>query len=103
MPSMEKDYYIFVYGTERLPVGLDVIDDEIFRRIEGQGEVFGTGTGIDGWNLDLHFESAASRNFVLRETVNVLLAHGLSDGVSFDINGTRVSLSELESHFGGAE
>ena len=97
---MNEDYSIFIYGAERLPVGLDVLEDDIFDRIEGQGDVTGTGTGERGWNIDLGFESLSSLKFVVRESKKVLQRYGVVNSVIFDINGTRYRFSELESKLG---
>jgi len=44
---------VFIYFHERLPVGLDELEDALDAALGDQGEVTGTGTGETGSNLDL--------------------------------------------------
>lgn len=44
---------VFIYFNERLPVGLDELEDALDAALGDEGEVTGTGTGGSGSNLDL--------------------------------------------------
>ncbi|WP_309398738.1 hypothetical protein [Cerasicoccus maritimus] len=93
---MKEDLYIFIYGTEPLPCGLDKIEDGIFERIEGYGDVSGSGTGNSGWNVDLSYESPNATNRILIEAVAVLKQYDITEGVSFDVGGKRYCLDQLD-------
>jgi hypothetical protein len=96
---LKQDHYLYIYGTERLPVGLDMLEDEIFEQIEGQGDVTGAGTGDNGWNIDIEFESLSSTDFILMSSLKTFRRHGISDGVTFDIDGHRESLADLDRRY----
>ena len=93
---METTFYLFVYGTEAFPTGLDELEDEIFCKIEGQGDVTGTGSGRNGWNIDIEFESKSSANFILYTVIETLRNHGVGDSVTFDCGGRKEALINLE-------
>lgn len=44
---------VFIYFNERLPVGLDEMEDALDAALGDKGEVTGTGTGERGSNFDL--------------------------------------------------
>jgi hypothetical protein len=44
---------VFIYFNERLPVGLDELEDALDAALGDIGEVTGTGVGESGSNLDL--------------------------------------------------
>lgn len=96
---MQQDHYLYIYGTERLGVGLDTLEDEIFELIEGQGDVTGVGTGDGGWNIDIEFESLNSANSILISTLRVFRRHEINDNVTFDIAGHRETLAELDRRY----
>lgn len=47
---------VFIYFSERLSVGIDVIEDTLDEALDGIGEVTGTGTGEKGSNIDVEVE-----------------------------------------------
>ncbi|MCA8992550.1 MAG: hypothetical protein KDA69_18890 [Planctomycetaceae bacterium] len=47
---------VFIYFKERLPVGLDVLEDALDAALGENGEVTGSGTGQVGSNLDLYVD-----------------------------------------------
>ena len=96
---MKQDHYLYIYGTERLPVGLDTLEDEIFEQIEGQGDVTGAGTGENGWNIDIEFESLNSANFILMSSLKTFRRYGISDCVTFDLDGHRAALPDLDRRY----
>jgi hypothetical protein len=50
---------IFIYFNERLPVGLDELEDALDAALGDEGEVTGTGAGECGSNLDLFVKNEA--------------------------------------------
>lgn len=68
--------YALIYFPERLPVGLDVIEDEIEAKLADAGEVTGTGTGERGSNIDVIFDAKVipvlQMEEILREVIGRL-------------------------------
>ena len=96
---MKQNHYLYIYGTERLPVGLDTLEDEIFEQIEGQGDVTGAGTGEGGWNIDIEFESLNSANLVIMSVLKIFRRYGISGTVTFDTDGHREPLADLDRRY----
>lgn len=44
---------VFLYFRERLPCGLDEIEDRLDEALDGRGEVTGSGSGTGGSNIDI--------------------------------------------------
>ncbi|GLO63608.1 hypothetical protein MACH09_41160 [Vibrio sp. MACH09] len=53
---------VFIYFSERLSVGIDVIEDTLDEALDGIGEVTGTGTGEKGSNIDVEVEDIVRSN-----------------------------------------
>jgi hypothetical protein len=51
-----KPMDVFLYFTERLPCGLDELEDALDAALSNVGEVSGTGTGESGSNIDITIE-----------------------------------------------
>ena len=96
---LKPDHYLYIHGSERLPIGLDELEDEIFKLIEGQGDVTGTGTGESGWNIDIEFESANSANFIIISILKTFRRHGFSGSVTFNIEGHRKTLADIDQMY----
>jgi|GEM_PF-5208094 len=54
---MNTTHEIFVYGTGDLPCSLSQLEDTVFAKVEGFGDVTGSGSRATGWKLDLAFDS----------------------------------------------
>ena len=82
-----SEKYIYLYGTQSLPFGLSVLEDEIDARLDGVGEVTGAGSGHRGWHIDVEYASTVDDAFVVACLVDVLQSLGVAEDVVFDING----------------
>jgi len=83
---------IFLYFSERLPCGLDELEDAIDSALGELGEVTGVGTGEMGSNIDVTIENEE----IPKETVVQLIRNALSP---FDLPPTSkmvVDEEELE-------
>jgi hypothetical protein len=65
----------FIYFDERLPVGLDSLEDALDSALTGFGEVTGTGTGQLGSNIDVFVDDGS---YSKHELVQVI-RHALSE------------------------
>ncbi|MBT7065152.1 MAG: hypothetical protein HN919_02530 [Verrucomicrobia bacterium] len=98
--DMNNDHYIFIHSSEPLDCGLDELEDELFAVVECRGDVTGTGTGPNGWNVDIEFESPNSLNGILIETARSLKRHGLGEGTNYNVCGRQRSLPQILDQFG---
>ncbi len=90
--------YIFIYGTARLPCGLDEIEDQLQESVQPFAEVTGTGTGEAGWNIDLELETAEPLNHVLHKISEVIAGIlPVTDyiKVELDVAGTKTPFNQL--------
>ena len=53
---LNASHEIFVYGDGSLPCSVSDLEDSVFARIEGFGDVTGSGCSTHGWNLDIEFD-----------------------------------------------
>lgn len=60
---------VFIYFLERLPVGLDVLEDALDAALADNGEVTGTGAGQTGSNIDLH---VTDKNLTAEDVVRLI-------------------------------
>ncbi|GLO63611.1 hypothetical protein MACH09_41190 [Vibrio sp. MACH09] len=63
---------VFIYFSERLSVGIDVIEDTLEEALDGIGEVTGSGTGEKGSNIDVEVEDSEDVTKVISLIKSVL-------------------------------
>lgn len=84
----------FIYTFERLPCGIDELEDALDTAFGGRGEVTGTGTGPAGCNFDLSIEDGAmSEVQALLLIRRVLADHGLPGMTRVVIDGREHTLA----------
>ncbi len=44
---------VFIYFYDRLPCGLDQVEDCLAETLDNSGEITGSGTGVSGSNIDI--------------------------------------------------
>jgi hypothetical protein len=65
----------FIYTIERLPCGIDELEDALDLALGGRGEVTGTGTGPAGCNIDVFIKDGA----MSEEQALLLIRRALAD------------------------
>jgi hypothetical protein len=84
---------VFIYFYERLPVGLDELEDALDEALEGVGDVTGSGTGASGSNLDLRIsDENVSKDQVLELIQTALRRFDLAHASRIVIDGQRFSI-----------
>ena len=84
----------FLSRTERLPCGLDELEDALDSALGDRGEVTGSGTGRTGSNIDVFIrDDALSEEQDLRLIRRALADYGLPDTTRVVIDGRGHSLA----------
>lgn len=84
---------VFIYFYERLPCGLDEVEDTLERALGDFGEVTGSGTGEKGSNLDLLIsDSGPPLNQVLNLIQDALRPLHLPDSSRIVIESKKYAL-----------
>ena len=84
---------ISIYGDTELPGAMTDLEHAVFVRIEGMGDVTGSGCGPTGWNLDIEFESPNSFIGILQVVLQTLHESEIDpQTVSVSVRGKRRKL-----------
>ena len=87
---------IFVYGNETLSCSIGELEDAVFSRVEGIGDVTGSGCGVNGWNLDLEFDTPNLFVPILHAVLEALHEQDVDpQSVTVSVHGTRRKLVDL--------
>ena len=93
---LNTSHEIFVYGDGSLPCSIGDLEDSVFARIEGIGDVTGSGCGAEGWNLDIEFDSPNSFIAVVHAVVASLHEFNINVmSVTASVRGRRHKLEDL--------
>ncbi len=95
----ETDYHMSFYSEDRPNRPLRSIQEEIFSKIEGQGDVEVSGDRYSSWKVDCFFESMNAYDFLVNAIVVLLLDCGCSENTYLEIRGTRRSLLGLAEDY----
>lgn len=71
MTDSDKQY-IYIYGTGALVDALGSIEDDLQDLLSPHAEVTGSGSGEDGWNIDVEYFEADAVNWVLGKIINII-------------------------------
>lgn len=83
---------LFIYFYDRLPCGLDEIEDELADALREFGEVTGAGTGVSGSNIDVEIDNKIAEAEALKIVREALADLNLPSSTVIKINGKEHSL-----------
>ena len=84
----------FIYMNERLPCGMDELEDALESALGDRGEVTGSGTGRTGSNIDVFLrDNAVSEEQALLLIRRALANYGLPGTTRVVIDGTEHPLA----------
>jgi hypothetical protein len=93
---LKSSHEIFVYGQGALPCSVSDLEDSVWGRIEGFGDVTGSGCGAEGWNLDIEFDGPNCFIPIVEAVVAALHECGIdAQSVSASVHGRRHKLVDL--------
>jgi hypothetical protein len=96
MTPMNSSHEIFVFGDEPLPCAIGVLEDSVFTRIEGFGDVTESGSGASGWNLDIEFDSPGAFIVIIHAVLESLHECQIDvQSVTASVRGRRHKLVDL--------
>lgn len=93
---MESSHELFIYGNTQLPCSVTDLEDDVFARIEGMGDVTGSDCGPAGWNLDIEFDSPNAFIAILHAVLQSLHDNKVDpQAVTVSARGRRHKLVDL--------
>lgn len=92
-----ESHQITLYGQGSLPSGLEEVEERIFVRVEGVGDVSTVERcGDNGWRIVLEFETTGSFMSMLRAVASVLTEENVPpSSVKVLVRGRTYTLSRL--------
>ena len=96
MTPMNSSHEIFVFGNQPLPCAINNLEDSVFARIEGIGDVTGSSCELNGWNLNIEFDRPISFIAIIHAVLESLHEFQIDvQSVTASVGGRRHKLVDL--------